>query len=165
MQAHFTKDIASVTYLLKMQSRAPGPSHLQADRFVFRWSSVLCWVGVSCCAKAVAGEGLDHAGADCNVCLLEVSPEYYNILWWNSVMRQTLFNRGKTCCCFPNAYEKHQSDKIRLFIREHVIDRGQYKWCSVKLHWMSFLSWLTKMHCNSIWTFPKWIKLNPMKTT
>lgn len=165
MQAHFTKAIASVTYLVKMQSRAPSPSHLQADRFVLRRSSMLCWVGVSCCVKVVIGEGLDHAGADGNVCLLEVSFEYYNILRWNPVTRQALFNRAKTFCCFSNAYEKHRFDKVRLFIREHVIDKGQYKQCSGKLHWMSFLSWLIKMYCNSIWTLPKWIKLNTMKTT
>ena len=80
MQAHFTKAIASVTYLLKMQSRAPSPLHLQADRFVLRWSGMLCWVGVSCCVKPVIGEGLDHAGADSSGYLLEVSPECYNIL-------------------------------------------------------------------------------------
>lgn len=78
MQAHFTTTIASVTYLLKMQSRAPSPSHLQADRL--SWSSVLCWVRASCCVKAVVGEGRDHAGVHGNMRLLEVSPECYNIL-------------------------------------------------------------------------------------
>lgn len=95
MQAHFTKAIASLTYLLKMQSRAHGPAHLQTDRSVLRWSGVLCWVGVSCCVKAVAEEGLDHAGAHNNACLLEESPEYYNILQWKPVARQALVNRGK----------------------------------------------------------------------
>lgn len=72
MQAYFTKAIASVIYLLKMQSRAPSLWHLQADRFVLRRSTMLCWAGVSCCEKAVAAEGRDHAGAGSDVCLFEV---------------------------------------------------------------------------------------------
>jgi len=88
---------------------------------------MLCWVGVSCCVKAAIGEGQVHAGAASSVCLLEVSPEYYSFLRRNPGTRQALFRKAKTCCCFSNAYEKHWYDKIRLFTREHVIDRGQYK--------------------------------------
>lgn len=107
MQAHLTKATSSVTYLLKMQSRAPWPALSELTELCWERAK-LCWVWRSCPAKAVPGESMDHAGADPadqsrSAMSVILSSVLSTRIFYDEfpVTRQTLLNRGKTpSCCF-----------------------------------------------------------------
>lgn len=140
MQAHLTKATSSVTYLLKMQSRAPWPPLSELTDSCWAWAG---WVWLSCCGKAVPGESLDHSGADSNVSLWVES-------WVFTVFCCESQSLGKHC---PTEVKhiaaslkslKNRFGTARLFITELVLDREQSEQCSGKVHWRSFYTWPIK---------------------
>lgn len=139
MQAHLTKATSPVTYLLKMQSRAPWPLLSELTE--------LCWER--------GWFGVPAVWNDCRrVWIMLEQTEMSVTLSWvlsatvfydesQSCRKEALCNRGKARSCFSKLIKEQVWHREAFYQRNCSRQRTAPAY-SGKLHWRSFWSWPIK---------------------